>query len=443
MSTLISDRMLKDGDVPQARISPIMTAGRVLLLTGAFFGIIFSHYLFKAVNSALTIKLLGAKGIPLIDALLTVLSLIISALVLKTGQTHRVRLSTLTSFLAVGAVAILLISPWMIALAQFALPVLYLLSLAGQTLMLVGVYSAWTLLTSVLPRVTWKEITVFGCGAQIAVIMASWTLRWGAAEVPVVHLLVWAGLGYAGAFSAIILAMRSFSFFGVSSFSVGNNYDLPRNCGSLMDEMSSLLKVPYMRYMILLILLQCIVTDCIQWRIYIHIEKAPTLQSAAIMLSKYYEYLGYVSLACQVILVPIIYRYLRPTHGIVILPVVAACVAAVLATGVGSPVVFAAIASFRSLDYTVNNCMREALFIPLPLHTKVLRRGVFSMAMPKIGTVASSAIILLIGTANVFPWAIGLAITGWLATSFMISKRYADIETTPVNEVLSSIDEVR
>jgi hypothetical protein len=88
--------------------------------------------------------------------------------------------------------------------------------------------------------------------------------------------------------------------------------------------------------------------------------------------------------------------------------------------------------------------MREALYLPLPLHTKVYQKSVLAVLIPRAAGVLSAGVILILAPMGQnFLMATLLCVLLWLLLAFRVIAMYSRIEHEPPNEEMASVDQVR
>ncbi len=416
---------------------------RTLLLGSAFLFLITSHYVFKAVDRALTISLFGSKGIPLIDLGEASIALLLCFLILKYKRFSR-RLSSAIAVSALASIGGLILfaicSPW----TTHQPAAVVLLHLAGSALLSCSLYSVWMVMTCTVVERPAIYITLFATFPQLGVIGSStWIQRLDSTIHPVT-LLYTVAVGYSVGLTIVVLAMRTLSCSGGSlSEYVGLNgnetekpFSLPR-----------LLRDPFVRLFSLAVILQVAFTDLLRWNIYKEAERSATVHSMTQVLANFYEYSGYITLGFQLVVVPLMFATVTPRYGLIILPLAGMLASGSLLFTSGDTVVPLVIILYSSLDYTVNNCMRESLFLPLPLQTKVQSKSLISMFAAKLGVIAGSSVILISLKSGRLGWVIGafaiLAFWTWAAIKVLrLYRTYTDSpHGTQVVKAVDAFDE--
>jgi hypothetical protein len=426
------------GNIDCVATSVYTHLGRVAVLAAAFFCVIGAHYVMKSAYGALTVKAVGARGIPAITLITTITTLGVTFLVLGSHWVQ-VRFSVLTAMLGGSAVLVLALFP-LLWVHVGGFPSLVVLFLASSAALAVGVYSVWTLLTAVVARLNWLHMTLFGAGAQIGVVTSTSMTQLLLGVIPVHWLPTVAAAGYLLAALLVMLSASRFSCYGqTAGFHQWNAF---RNGSPLGRDILAFARSPYLRLLALVILAQTIMGDAIQWRIYKATEATDDVQSAAAMLSQFYQYIGLACLATQVAVVPLAFRFLTPRYGILIQPLLG-LVAAALLGFMGAPsAILVVVALYSSLDYTLNNCMRESLYGPLPIETKVYPRAVISMAFPRFGSMVASMLMLGCGSFGNGFWTIVLLLVGiaWLVPAWHAGQIYGRIRSEPIDQCEDSVD---
>lgn len=179
-----------------------------------------------------------------------------------------------------------------------------------------------------------------------------------------------------------------------------------------------------------LIAAQIAFRQSLQWRIFSHAgQVASTAETVSISLAIFYRWQGILSLLAQCLLVPLVFRfvnlrvaiYLQPSFGILAI----ACAA--LATD--ASFLMGLIALYSSLDYTVNNCVRESFFITHSTATKIFAKSWLAILLPKVGSMIGSATLLMVnvfGLASWYIWGAIFCVGGLLAARRLAALQRGD-----------------
>ena len=423
------------------RIWPLDVQRNVIhlsVLTVAFFFVIGSQYVYRMATAPLIVKAFGAKGIPAVDLTSMIVAAATSFVIMR-SRTLRWRLSWVLNTICVICIVLMLAFPTLFNHFHSLKVLLTISSLCGSCVSWCGNYAVWMLLTSTIRKPNTLDMTVFGAGAQVGVLAASALARSRIGEMGVEHLAVVAGMGYVIAFSLIAMATKWFRCYGATSFDPSNAMT-QRGVGSLWRFR----RLGYFELIGLAIAAQLAFGQLIQWNIYRQMECLPTVAQAATLLATFNQYLGIITLVAQVTLVPFAYRFITPRYGLLIQPLLG--VASMLSMGafVSASGILLSVASYRSLEYTLNNCMREALYSPIPTAMKIHQKPLLAILAPRVGKSLSAVFLLLYGNSNVGLIAFGVPLLGiWLALSWRVTSWYRRIEDAPRDEVFLSVDHAK
>ncbi len=375
---------------------------QICVLTMAFFFVIASQYLYRSGTAPLIVKAFGAKGIPAIELASIVLAALV-AFIIARSRRLKWRLSLVLSGVCGVCILQMMFFPVVFGLLREAKILLVIASLSGSVVSWCGNYAVWMLLTATTHKPTTLQMTVFGTGAQVGVVLSGSLARCVEGETSVANLAPVAGLGYVVAFVLIGLAIRKFRCFGASALEVAS----PPLGKFPLSSLWRFGKLSYFEFLALAIICQVAFGDLLQWSIYCQMEHTPTVAAAGALLARFYQYSGVVCLGAQVLIVPLAYRVITPRYGLLIQPllgILSVVSLAILASATG---ILWSVASYRSLEYTLNNCMREALYSPLPTSMKIHQKPVLAILAPRLGKCLAAVVILVLGGST-----IGLAAFG-------------------------------
>lgn len=393
----------------------------------------------KSASGALQVQSLGPKGIPMMTLIINTTSLGVAFMIIVSHRIQ-VRLSAIVRTVAALSVVILASFPFVWKLTDGALGTLVVLSLANSAAVTLGIYSVWTLLTSVVPRLEWYHLTVFGAGAQLGVCVSTSLVRRYVHIIPVQWWLPVAASAYVIGFCLIVIGMSKCPSYGCTAILKQEEFVRPKS--ALVSDLKAIIMLPYMRYILLLMVAQSVLSDAVQWRIYLAAGAAASAGDAAAVLARFYQYTGLLSLGVQLLAVPLAFYILRPRFGILIQPVFALIAVGCMAVTTSPAVVMVIAAAYNSVDYTLNNCMRESLYGPLPLDMKVYSRSLVVMGAPRLGSILSAGLMLAIGGTGGMLWNGTLAIASllWLVPALKAARIYGQLDVSAVDEREQSLD---
>ena len=414
---------------------------KTLILAAAFLLVFLAHYVSRPAVEGILVKRFGATNVPLAALVRDVFALPVTLVVLASHR-RSFRLSKAIISIIVPCSAVLIAVPFFQDPAGYSL-IAFLLYLASGILVNTGQYCTWMLFTSSVVTRSWLYFTIFGCGPQVSVIVSSTLARqilanWG------VEKLLWVGCAvYLPAWIVIIYSMRRFACFGGKPEEIVRSdpkFDEKQvSLGALRD----LLVVPYTRFLCLAIFLQVVVGEALRWKIFVQADKTASLAGAADLLSRFFQQTGFISLATQLFIVPLLFLILV-RRGLVIQPVLSLFAIMILTENASAVLVVLAVATYISFEYTVNNCMREVLYIPLPLNLKVRLKAALAILIPNIAHLVGSAIVFALTALSGVAWQ--LAVAGisilWLGSAWRVTQLYKRIADTRLTETAPAADAV-
>lgn len=420
-------------------------ARRTGVLAAAFFLAIGSHYLIKTACNAMIVTHFGAKGIPQLSMIEAALALGLSLSVVS-ARSVRVRLSSLVGAIATIAILVLASAPYLLRPPLPQATVVVSLYLCGIVLNTVSMYCVWMLQTSTVVSKQWLYMTAFGAAPQVAMIISTSATRYYLPRMNVEYLPTIGSLGYIGAFALIVYAVARFPCAGGSArLLVSERHVNEAGCLSYpMRDFLDVFRLPYLRLLVAVSVCQAVFSGVSRWKAYLLMDTCPGVKDAAMLLAQFYQYTGVAALIVQLTVVPLAFRLLTPKWGLMLQPLMGAVAAAFITVTESATGLFASLALYASFDYTVNNCMRESLYVPLPLHVKVKTKSVMSMIVPRVSVVVSAGAVIVVSMCRpqIVPWVMGALIAFWSVVVFGIERQYAAVGTAPLTDVAESADEV-
>jgi AAA family ATP:ADP antiporter len=148
--------------------------------------------------------------------------------------------------------------------------------------------------------------------------------------------------------------------------------------------------------------------------------------------SSYFLVVNVASLALQLFLVSRVIKYLGVQVAILILPALALAGYTVLAFGAALPIIRAVKTAENATDYSLNNTVRQVLFLPTTREEKYKGKQVTDAFSQRAGDVLHSALIF-VGTGLLSLSVSQLAmvnmvlVIAWLAIGVGIGRRYGKL----------------
>jgi len=408
----------------------------------AFFLAIGSHYFFKAASGGLATKSLGAKGLAELRIIEAGIAILFVVLVLRV-RWHRARLSTvILSFCGAGALFLLSL-PVLLQAFGASYWLLSIMILSGALLNEISVYGSWVLITTCVGKRPLHQIAAFGVGGQVAMLLTSTAIPSLLKSYSVGTLCTFSGIGYVFAFGLLGIGMRAFAGRGIRLES--QTYWQADPIKGILGDTLSAVRISYLRALSTVIICTLIFKAGLNWNIYLLAESAPDVKTAVVLLAGFYKYSSIACIGAQVVLVPLAFRFVTPKWGLFILPFVGFAALGSVYLSTGYVTLFLGLALFGSLDYTVNNCMRESLFVRMPLHAKVHVKSVMALLVPKCGNLCGAGLVL--GLTHLPSGAralvLGAVAIGWCAAAWQVRYHYVRSEDAELDVVVTCVDEAK
>ncbi len=151
--------------------------------------------------------------------------------------------------------------------------------------------------------------------------------------------------------------------------------------------------------------------------------------------ARYFAAVNIVGLLLQLFVVSRVVKYLGVKVGIAILPCISLLSYNALAFFPLLRVVFAAKVAENSVDYSINNTIRNMLFLPCTREQKYSAKQVIDSFFVRLGDVFS-ALLVFVGTTWLALGTRGFAIANvclvvvWIAIAIVIGRQYQELVTT-------------
>src|SRR6185437_15381237 len=176
-----------------------------------------------------------------------------------------------------------------------------------------------------------------------------------------------------------------------------------------------------------------------------HVGNDPTQVSAAIaqFYATYFTYVNVLGLVLQLFVVSRVVKYLGVPIGVMIMPVLSLTAYSIISFIPILRAVLVAKVAENSTDYSINNTIRNMLFLPCTREQKYSAKQAIDSFFVRMGDVLSAAIVF-VGTTVLALGAQGFAIINaamvvvWLTLAWRIGREYAQLaatKTAPVTRV--------
>jgi AAA family ATP:ADP antiporter len=176
-----------------------------------------------------------------------------------------------------------------------------------------------------------------------------------------------------------------------------------------------------------------------------HVGNDPAQVSAAIaqFYATYFTYVNVLGLLLQLFVVSRVVKYLGVPIGVMIMPALSLTAYSIISFIPILRAVLVAKVAENSTDYSINNTIRNMLFLPCTREQKYSAKQAIDSFFVRMGDVLSAAIVF-VGTTVVALGAQGFAIVNavmvvvWLILAWRIGREYAQLAATksaPVTRV--------
>jgi AAA family ATP:ADP antiporter len=146
--------------------------------------------------------------------------------------------------------------------------------------------------------------------------------------------------------------------------------------------------------------------------------------------SKYFTYVNALGLVLQLFVVSRIVKYLGVSKAVMIGPVISLCAYNILIFYPALLAVMTAKVAENSTDYSLNNTVRNMLFLPCTYEEKFSAKQAIDSFFVRIGDVLS-AVLVFVGTAILsigtrqFALVNAFIVLGWLILAWQVGRHYA------------------
>ncbi len=146
--------------------------------------------------------------------------------------------------------------------------------------------------------------------------------------------------------------------------------------------------------------------------------------------SQYFTYVNALGLILQLFVVSRVVKYLGVSKAVMILPIISLCAYNILIFYPILNAVLAAKVAENSTDYSLNNTVRNMLFLPCTYEEKFSAKQAIDSFFVRIGDVLSAALVF-VGTAILtlgprqFAFINGIIVIAWLVIAWRVGRRYA------------------
>ena len=145
--------------------------------------------------------------------------------------------------------------------------------------------------------------------------------------------------------------------------------------------------------------------------------------------SKYFTYVNIVGLVLQLFVVSRVVKHLGVSKAVVIHPLISLCAYNVLIFVPTLTAVLVAKVAENSTDYSLNNTVRNMLFLPCTYEEKFSGKQAIDSFFVRMGDVLSAGLVFL-GTSvfslhpKQFAFVNGVIVLAWLGLAWRVGRRY-------------------
>jgi AAA family ATP:ADP antiporter len=157
----------------------------------------------------------------------------------------------------------------------------------------------------------------------------------------------------------------------------------------------------------------------------------PAAKFVALFKASYFEWVNVVGMLLQLFVVSRVLRHLGVRVALLVLPVIALGGYGTLALAPLLPLIFAAKVAENSVDYSLQNTTRQALFLPTSREAKYKAKAVIDTFLVRAGDVLSAGLVwvghkLLLTPQQLALFNVGLIIA-WMGVAIALGRRQAEL----------------
>jgi AAA family ATP:ADP antiporter len=164
----------------------------------------------------------------------------------------------------------------------------------------------------------------------------------------------------------------------------------------------------------------------------------PAARFVALFKASYFEWVNVIGMLLQLFVVSRVLRHLGVKVALLVLPVIALCGYGTLALAPLLPLIFAAKVAENSVDYSLQNTTRQALFLPTSREAKYKAKAVIDTVLVRAGDVLSAGLVwvghrLLLTPQQLALFNVGLIIA-WMGVALALARRHHGMATGQVEQ---------
>jgi AAA family ATP:ADP antiporter len=151
--------------------------------------------------------------------------------------------------------------------------------------------------------------------------------------------------------------------------------------------------------------------------------------------SDFFTYVNILGLLLQMFVVSRIIRYLKVPVALVMLPVISLTVYGIIAFVPLLRAVLVAKVAENSMDYSLNNTVRNMLFLPCTTEQKYSAKQAIDSFFVRLGDVLSAAVVFvgvqwMAFSATTFALVNAVLVNGWLWLAWRVGRQYAELSAS-------------
>lgn len=402
---------------------------RAAILSANFFLIILAYYQIKPASRSLFIEHIGADQLPYVwigTALL--LGSLIGFYHQMVARYSRFRVVMATCIISIGALIIFALA---LETGEAATAAMFYIFVDIFGVVLVEQF--WSLTNTVFNTrdgKTWFGLVAVGglFGGVVGGLLATFLLD--KMSVSTNELLF-----VAAAFIALITLANMF----MQRVKILDELSIPRTAVVDGNSLGALLRNRYIILIAAILLLAQLAQPLVEFQFIKTVENNfPILDERTSYLASFFAVLGAVSIVVNLVITPVIHRYLGVIAGLAVQPLMLGIASMVFMWSPTMTVGAIMKISDRGLSYSINRASKEQLYIPIEPVITYQAKAWIDMLGYRLFKVLGSVIILAMTQWSLVPssivsisWVTLACCLVWLYTIFSISDRYRSIVAEP------------
>jgi ATP:ADP antiporter, AAA family len=169
----------------------------------------------------------------------------------------------------------------------------------------------------------------------------------------------------------------------------------------------------------------------------------PAMRFVAMFKASYFEWVNVVGMLLQLFLVSRVLKLFGVRVALLVLPAVALVGYGTLALAPLLPLIFGAKVAENSLDYSLQNTTRQALFLPTTREAKYKAKAVIDTFLVRAGDVLSAALVWVAQKLTLAPQSIAVfnvaMVVAWAGVAVLLGRRHARLSTVELTPETMSL----